>query len=355
MTLSDRENFIRNVKMQGPQWMPCYLRISGASWDQWRDEMDAVAAAHPLFFPGFQPGQRDWDTYDFGPANRAGEYYTDSWGCVWHTDINGIEGVVTESPLDDWSKLDGYVPPDPMTQLDRGPVNWEQVRMQMERAKAEGRLTTGHLAHGFLFLKLSYLRGFENLMIDMATDEPRLHTLIDMVVDYWRVIVEQYVNMGIDLMWFEEDLGSQTASIISPAMFRKWIRPGYEKLMQPCREAGIIVGQHSDGYIMELIDDLMISGVEIVNPQDLCNGIDALAAKFKGKICIRLDVDRQTVVPYGTPQQIHDLIEEEVMTLGSPEGGLELICGIYPPTPPENVDAVISAFEKFRTYWFSER
>ena len=61
------------------------------------------------------------------------------------------------------------------------------------------------------------------------------------------------------------------------------------------------------------------------------------------------------MVPYGTPQQIHDLIEEEVMTLGSPEGGLELICGIYPPTPPENVDAVISAFEKFRTYWFSER
>ena len=113
--------------------------------------------------------------------------------------------------------------------------------------------------------------------------------------------------------------------------------------------------QHSDGYIMDLLDDLILAGVTIINPQDLCNGIDNLRRELKGRICIRLDVDRQTIVPYGSRREIHELVEEEVRVLGSPEGGLELIAGIYPPTPPENVDALADAFEEFRTYWFDGR
>jgi uroporphyrinogen decarboxylase len=152
-----------------------------------------------------------------------------------------------------------------------------------------------------------------------------------------------------------EDLGTQKASIISPAMFRKYCRPVYEKLLAPYRDRGMHIMQHSDGYIMDLIDDLMIAGVTIINPQDLCNGIENLRREFKGKVCIRLDVDRQTTVPYGTPAEIRELVAEEVRTLGAPEGGLELVAGIYPPTPPENVDALASAFEEFQTWWCDGR
>jgi hypothetical protein len=113
--------------------------------------------------------------------------------------------------------------------------------------------------------------------------------------------------------------------------------------------------QHSDGYIMDLLDDLIMAGVSIINPQDLCNGIGNLKEALKGRICIRLDVDRQTVIPFGTRQEIRALVEEEVRVLGSKKGGLELIAGIYPPTSPENVDALASAFEEFETYWFDGR
>ena len=95
--------------------------------------------------------------------------------------------------------------------------------------------------------------------------------------------------------------------------------------------------------------------MSIINPQDLCNGIDHLARDVKGRVCITLDVDRQTIVPFGSPKEIRGLIEEEVRKLGSPEGGLAFVCGIYPPTSPENVDAVCSAMEEFRTYWWDGR
>jgi hypothetical protein len=106
---------------------------------------------------------------------------------------------------------------------------------------------------------------------------------------------------------------------------------------------------------MELIDLLIEAGVTIINPQDLCNGIDNLAREVKGRVCISLDVDRQKIVPFGTRREIRELVREEVMKLGSPRGGLMLVAGIYPPTPPENVDALCCAMEEFRTYWWDGR
>ncbi len=355
MPLSERENYLRNATMTGPQWMPTEVAISGATWNQLREELEAVLARHPILFPDFVLGQRDYDNWDFGPAQRQGEVFTDSWGCQWQSTVDGLEGQVINAPLADWGALDNYQAPDPLVQDDRRPADWEKIRQSVAAAKKAGKPAVGGLAHGHLFMRLGYLRGFENLMIDMATDEPRLQRLIDMILQHSRVLIDQYLDVGVDVMSFPEDLGTQTASIMGPKAFEKWLAPTYRKLMAPCRGAGALVHMHSDGYIMDIMDEILACGVDIINPQDLVNGIDNLAEQVKGQVCINLDVDRQSIVPYGTRQDIHKLVEEEVRKLGSPQGGLELIVGIYPPTPPENIDALLDAFEEFRTYWFDGR
>ncbi len=355
MALTERENYLRNARFQGPEWIPMRVHISTASWLQLREELEDVLVRHQWMFPGFKKGQKDYDTLDPGPAHRAGERFTDAWGCVWQSAIDGIEGVVVEHPLADWSAMETWQPPDPLVTGDRGPANWEQVRRNVQAAKQRGELTMGHLPHGFLFMRLTYLRGFENAMIDMATDDPRLQRLIDLLVEHNLKIIDQWVDMGVDVINMGEDLGTQTASIISPETFAKWIRPAYQRLIRPCKEKGILVALHSDGHIMELMDEFIAAGVDIINPQDLVNGIDNLAREVKGRMCIRLDIDRQSIVPFGTRQEIRELIEEEVRKLGSPEGGLEMICGIYPPTPPENIDALLEAMRDFRTYWWDGR
>ena len=355
MALSNRENYLRNASFAYPEYTPVMISISNASWDQWRDEMEEVVARHPKLWPEFKRGQRDWDHFDFGPANTKDVPFTDAWGCTWLSSTNGIEGVVTHHPLESWDNWEGWQAPDPLETADRGPMDWDQTRRDMAERKARGDLCEGGLPHGFFFMRLMYLRGFENLVTDMCIEEPMLWGLIDALYEHNRVIVDQYLAMDVDMMTIGEDLGAQQTPLISPAFFRKYCRPTYEKLLKPCRERKLHVMLHSDGYIMDLLDDLIMAGVTIINPQDLCNGIENLRRELKGRICIRLDVDRQTVVPYGTPQEIRELVEEEVRTLGSPEGGLELIAGIYPPTPPQNVDALASAFEGFQTYWFDGR
>jgi len=152
-------------------------------------------------------------------------------------------------------------------------------------------------------------------------------------------------------MMFAEDLGTQTGTIISPAMFKKWVKPAYAALMQPCKKAGMYIGLHSDGKTLDILEDQIEAGVDVVNPQDLCNGIDNLAKRIKGKACINLDIDRQDILPYGSPKDVDDLIREEVEKLGAPEGGLMFICGLYPPTPMENVEALAAALEKYSAMW----
>lgn len=355
MPLTYRENYLRNASFQYPEFTPMHIHISNASWDQWRGEMEEVVARHPRIWPEFEKGTRDWAAFDFGPAHAAGEPYEDSWGCVWLTPTNGIEGVVTKHPLGTWDAFGSWQAPDPMTRADRGPMDWAKERRNIEAAKAKGELTWGGLPHGFFFMRLTYLRGFDNMMIDMAMEEPRLWDLIDVLYRHNRVLIEQYLDIGVDCIAIGEDLGTQTSSIISPEMFRKYCTPTYEKLIRPCREKGCHVMQHSDGYIMDLLDELIFAGVTIINPQDLCNGIENLRRELKGRLCIRLDVDRQSIVPFGTRQEIGELVEEEVRQLGSAKGGLEFIAGIYPPTPPENVDALACAFEEYQTWWFDGR
>ncbi len=348
--LSHRENFIRNVRRTGPEWIPASVSISHASWHELGRELDDICARHPHIFPDFKTPSRDWDTWEPGP--EPGSQQPDPWGAVWQFDVPGIEGWVTEHPLDDWAKFDGFRAPDPYRYSDRRERDLVELLGGISDRKANGELTRVGLDHGCLLMRLWYLRGFENLMLDIATGEPRLHDLIDMIVERNNVIVGEFIKAGVDVISFPEDIGTQTASILSPAGFRTWIVPAYQRMMGPVREAGIIIDTHTDGHIIELVDDLLDCGVDILNPQDLCNGIDEIARTMKGRCCINLDIDRQTIVPFGTPREIHDLIEQEVRTLGAPEGGLSFVCGIYPPTPPENVEAVCRALEEFRAYWW---
>ena len=107
---------------------------------------------------------------------------------------------------------------------------------------------------------------------------------------------------------------------------------------------------HSDGDIRDLAEDIIAAGHDVLNLQDLVNGIDWIAENLKGRICIDLDIDRQQVTRFGAPAQIDNLIREEVEKLATPQGGLMLIYGLYPGIPPENIKALTNAMQKYATH-----
>jgi len=204
--------------------------------------------------------------------------------------------------------------------------------------------------HGFLYLRLQYLRGFENLMLDIAELRPELLELIDTVTDYWSEVVHRWLDIGVDVVQLADDLGHQTSLPMRPDTWRRLILPAYKRLIAPCRDQGVEVYLHTDGYILDIIPDLIDAGVTVLNTQDLVNGIGNLKRLAWGKAAIDLDIDRQDITAFGTPAQIDQHIATCVRTLGSPTGGLMMVFGAYPGTPAENVGAVIRAMQKYHRY-----
>ena len=350
MPVSERENYFRSVNFKGPEWIPCQVTISHAAWIFHREPLEKLVLQHKWLFPDYEEGSKNFDNYDSGFGRRAGDDYTDNWGCRWETEVDGLWGQCVGNSLENWDDLGGLPTPDIETQDDYTVRDWNAIKSTIMENRAAGRTTRGSVGR-YLFSRLWYVRGFENLMIDFATDEPGLQKLIDIIVDYRLAEEHRYFEIGVDCMGFGDDFGTQRESFISPMSFRRWITPALKRLFGPSKERGIIVHVHSDGYIMELVDDIIEAGADIINPQDLCNGVDDLQREVKGRICINLDIDRQTVVPFGSPNDIRELIKEEVMKLGSPEGGLQMLCGIYPPTSLENIESLFKALEEFRFYW----
>jgi hypothetical protein len=350
--MNRRENTLRAWTFRRPQRIPTTFSINASCAHHYPlNDLQRLIERHASLFPQLAGG---WRVHDLKPAPwaRAGRPFTDDWGCTWETSDDGITGVVTRHRLADWSDFESFQPPDPARCSGMGPVDWVQIASHWQKLRDRDELrNAGGLPHGFFFLRLTDLRGYQDALLDMADDDPRMLKLIGMVEQFSAAIVSRFMALDPDVYTFAEDLGAQDTPLISPLLFRRHIKPSYARLMRPARDRNLPVFLHCDGYIMDLVDDLLGAGVTVLNPQDLVNGIDNLARHVKGRAAIQLDIDRQAVTPCGTPGDIDDLIHESVEKLGSAEGGLSLIFGLYPGTPLENAEAVMTAMEKYATYW----
>lgn len=348
--MTPRENYLRTVRFDRPDYIPMIFHINAACWHHYdQDFLQDMKESHRFLFPDFKRQEKVSPSYNLD--QRKDQPHTDSWGCIWETTDDGITGSVHQHPLDDWSKFDEYKAPDPDKTNGIFPIDWQNIRARIDRQRSSGKLVCGGLPHGHTFLRLQDIRGYQNLIFDMIDEEPNLPKLIEMVEDFNYQYVIKWMELDPEMMSYPEDLGMQVGPMLSPDNFRKYIKPVYQRLMKPARDKGCIVHMHSDGDIRTLVDDLIDGGVEVINLQDLVNGIDWIAEKFAGRTCIDLDIDRQSITARGTPEQIDSLIREEVEKLGSKQGGLMMIYGLYPGLPVENIKSLMDAMEKYATYY----
>jgi len=371
------QNVLKAIRFERPEYIPAVFSINPACWHHYHpDDLLELMAEHRILSSCVvrrasavrRPVECDKlnairnTQYEvrntsgelitqIAPWERAGVPYTDAWGCVWETTDDGITGTVTGHPLADWDAFEHFTAPNPAKTNGMGEIDWPAIKDGILKARLEGKYCVDSLEHGHAFQRLSYLRGFENLLFDMADRDDRLWRLIEMVETFSIGIVERYLELGAEMICYPEDLGMQVGPMISPEHFRTYIKPIYEHLMSPAHKAARLVHMHSDGDIRDLANELIGSGVDALNLQDLVNGIDWIAANLKGRICIDIDIDRQKITRFGSPEQIDNLIHQEVQKLGSPEGGLMMIYGLYPGVPLENVKAIMDAMERYAGFY----
>ncbi len=312
---------LKALLFQHPDKIPISCGILPAAWMKYRDELEAITDSYPEIF-GSESAERDYDQVQ---GNYAEGTHVDAWGCEWENIHHGMAAIVTGHPVPD-----------------RQMVNTLKVP-----TKDEG------CPHGFMYLRLQDLRGFEEIMMDFAEEPPELQMLIDLVLEYnlrqVRLMIEQNPEKGA-ITYFGDDLGMQNSLPMNPEMWRKYLKPCFYEIYSMVKKAGKYVYMHTDGHIHEIIMDLKECGADVVNPQVRANGLDNLRRVCKGEICVDLDLDRQ-LFPFCTPGDIDAHVHEAVEKLGAPEGGLWLRAEIDQGVPLENVDAVCRALVKYSTYY----
>lgn len=338
-------NYLKTIYFDHPEWIPVNVSIMPATWMRYREAVEEIVLAHPRLFPGYVKGSRDFDATGGNPLYEEGDH-TDCWGVVWRNIARGLDSYVAVHPLADWSAFDTWTPPDPLRENSFERRDWALVARQLQEAKARGDIAIGGgLQHGFMWMRLFYLRGFENLMMDMAARDPRLDRLIRIVTDYNVAVIQQYLALGAEMISVGDDLGFQKALPISPAMWREYLKPSYEAMFGPCRDRDVPVYLHSDGHMLEIIPDLIETGIRVINPQIRANGLAGLQEWARGKVAIHIDLDRQ-LFPFATPAQIADHIHEIVAGLVLPEGGLMVHAECEPDVPLANIEAICATLEE---------
>jgi uroporphyrinogen decarboxylase len=313
------DDFMKAMLYQYPSAIPVSVSILPAAWMKYGDDLAEIAERHPSLFRNFN---REGMDYASKPLSYHAGSFTDAWGCRWENVSEGYESIVTGHPV----------------------ANREDI-LSLEIPKEDIGLP-----HGFMYLRLADLRGFEELMVDIAEEAPELDILIEKVLQYnirqLELLLESNNN---DVLYFGDDLGMQKSLPMSPKKWRKYLKPCYKTLYDMVHKANRYVYMHTDGCIYEIIPDLIECGVNVLNPQIGANGLDQLERTCKGKVCINLDLDRQHF-PYFTPQEIDEHIHEAVARLYLPEGGLMLIAECAADVPLENIEAICNALEKYRNY-----
>ncbi len=287
MAMTPREVVRRTVTFQNPDRIPYYLP--------------------PEFGSDFHEVNID-PSPDGRPGNGV-----DEWGCEWENIGICRLGEVKRYPLVDWSDWDRLPKPDI-----RESRRWEAVKGI--RARAGDHYL---LAYGIsLYERVHFLRGLENTWVDIHENPRELERLIDLLVEMNRYAIERYAAAGVDGYLFCDDWGLQNRFMIAPADWRRIWKPRYAQVYQAAHAAGMTTWLHSCGHIVDVLDDLIECGLDVIQMDQQENmGLEELGRRFGGRITFWCPVDIQTVMAHGTLDEIRAYCGRLIRVLGRPAGG----------------------------------
>ncbi len=269
-----------------------------------------------------------------GAQYRKGRY-TDEWGSVWEVYEDGVVGEVKQPILADWAALDRLVPPRELLDTD-----WSAAGSA--RAFTDRYVRAGTSVRPFE--RLQFLRGSENLYLDMGWADARFLKLRSIVHEFFLEELACWARTDVEGISFMDDWGTQSSLLISPTMWREYFKPLYREYVQIIHQSGKHAFFHSDGHITSIIEDLIEIGVNALNSQLFCQDIEELGRRFKGRITFWGEIDRQKILPFGTPTSVREAVQRVRRALDDGRGGVVAQCEWGNRDPYENVEAVFAAW-----------
>ncbi len=272
------------------------------------------------------------------------EHYVDEWNITWQIPPSGIPYVV-EHLIQSEADLDSYTPPLPDTDY-----RFDTLKAAVKRFKGEKAIIfLGHDAFEFSH----YLRGMENLLMDYVLNPDFAKRLATVVMDYKRHVLELAADEGADILLTGDDYAHRLAPLMSPEHFREFVLPYLQETVDVAKEKGVPFMKHTDGNLWPIMDDIVNTGLDALDPLEPMAAMDIGKVKeqYGDRIALAGNVDCGELLSRGTAEEVVEAVKETIAK-GSPGGGHILASSnsIHPAVKPENYRAMLAAAKEFGQY-----
>lgn len=200
-----------------------------------------------------------------------------------------------------------------------------------------------------------YMRGFEQIMIDMMVQPELVFAMLERVCHFFTEHFRNYIRAAggqVTMAFTGDDIGGQSGLLLPPEMWETFIKPWHKKMNQEFHELGVKVVYHSCGSVIDAIDGLIDMGIDVLQSVQLsARGMtpEALKQKAGSRLCFEGGVCVQKLLPFETKEKVEAEVKHLIDVLGKAGG---YILGpahyIQAGTPPENIEMM---FETAKHYY----
>ena len=262
------------------------------------------------------------NAYAIEGSQKMGDEYIDDYGITKRPVPyeGGTYLEIVRNPLESLDAWSSYRLPDP----DQQPMLQKQYE---DYENAIAKYGNTHAIVGgvtcTIFEGAQMLRGISRLMADLLENEGFVNELMDQLMQYHFKVGKKLIELGVDILYIGDDVGSQRNMLISPQLFRKYLKPRYDYLFREWRKirSDIIFAFHTDGYVEPVIPDLVDVGLDILNPiQPECMDDRRLKREFGSRLSFWGGINVQKTIPFGTPADVVAEVREKLRIYGSGGG-----------------------------------
>jgi len=271
--------------------------------------------------------------------------YVDEWGVLYKEGGSETISHPIKGPIETMYDLEHYVPPDPDT-----PHRLGNLPELVKRFK--GRKAIIFLQRA-AFMWSAYLNGLDNLLMNFLVQPEFAHVLLGKVLAVDERIARNAIRAGADIIVAGDDYASSRSPLMSPDLFRKFILPRLKKFVDAVHEEGGYIIKHSDGNIWPLLDMIIDTGIDAINPMEPVAGMDIgkVKQRYGDRVCLVGNIDCGELLSNGSVEEVEAAVKECILKASS--GGGHIICSsnsIHSSVKPENYLAMIKATKKFGRY-----
>jgi uroporphyrinogen decarboxylase len=197
------------------------------------------------------------------------------------------------------------------------------------------------------------LMGFEGFLLSFYTQPELIHELMEISVDYNSKLAERAVKLGGKIIVVGDDIADNSGLLLGPDMFREHVLPYFKKLIHNFKSLGFYIIKHSDGNIMDVIEDLIDTGIDCIDPIDSLSGMDIeyIKLKYGNRICIKGNVDCVSTLVDKNPDDV--INETKNCILKASIGGGHIISSsnsIHAGINPANYKVFLDTIKEYGTY-----